>query len=191
MSEGLISALHGAFLLARGRAEGIALIVPLRTGETTLPLENLAARSFWAMALALPAFLSLHLMGWATAGLPPHPGRELALDLLATSVGWLGFAALSHELAGMLGRTTLWPRYLTVWNWCNLVQYLLLVLTTLPSLLGLPPLLAETTWLVGLIWALWLEWYATRLALALPPTQAAAFVGLDFALGLLLAGLIG
>lgn len=191
MSEGFISALHGAFMLARGRAEGLALIVAVPAGEHAPSIQTLAVRSFWALALSLPAFLSLHLMEWATDGLPASPAHDLLLDLLASAVGWLGFAVLSHELAGMLGRTPLWPRYLAVWNWCNLVQYLLLVVTSLPAVLGLPSMIAQTIWLVGLIWALWLEWYATRLALDLPPIPAAGFVGLDFALGLLIAGLAG
>ena len=30
----------------------------------------------------------------------------------------------------MLGRAKLWPRFVTVWNWCNVLQYLALVVAT-------------------------------------------------------------
>ena len=103
----------------------------------------------------------------------------------------MGFALLSHRLAGTMGRAALWPRFIAVWNWCNVVQYLMLVTAALASLLELPDLLAQTIWLVATGWALWLEWYATRLALAIPAGPAVALVGLDFALGLFLAGFTG
>ena len=97
-----------------------------------------AARSFWAVAVCLPAFLCLHLLDWATGGMPPAPAQELPLDLLGYVIGWAGFALLSHWLAGLIGRGSLWPRFITVWNWCNVVQYLMLVAAGLLALLGLP-----------------------------------------------------
>ena len=179
------TALQGAFLLARGRPDGLLLI-------TAPPeAERAAARSFWAIAVCLPGFLCLHLLDWADGGMPAAPAQSLTLDLLGYVIGWLGFAVLSHQLAGGMGRARLWLRFIAVWNWCSVVQYLMLVVAALPSLLGLPEMLVETAWLVAMGWALWLEWYATRLALAVPGGTAAALVGLDFALGLFLAGVTG
>ena len=180
------TALHGAFLLARGRADGLLLIAaPPETEMAT------AARSFWAIALCLPAFLCLHLLDWASGAMPASPARELALDLLGYVIGWVGFALLSHRLAGAMGRGRQWPRFIATWNWCNVVQYLMLVAAGVLTLLGLPPLLSQTVWLVAMGWALWLEWYATRLALAVPGAAAAALVALDFALGLFLVAVTG
>ena len=51
-----------------------------------------------------------------------------------------------------------------MWNWCNVVQYLLLVLAGLPLLLGAPDWIDQTAGLVALGWALWLEWFAARVA---------------------------
>jgi threonine/homoserine/homoserine lactone efflux protein len=45
------------------------------------------------------------------------------------------------------------------------VQYLLLVVFSIPGLLGASALLQEAAQLVGLGWALWLEWFAFRLTL--------------------------
>jgi hypothetical protein len=186
MTARLGTALHGAFLLARGRPDGLLLIVAPPEAEMAV-----AVRSFWAIALCLPAFLCLHLLDWTTNGVPPAPGRVLTLDLLGYVIGWVGFALLSHQLAGTMGRSQLWPRFIAAWNWCNVVQYLMLVAAGLPTLLGVPELLAQTVWLVAMGWALWLEWYATRLALAVPGRLAMALVALDFALGVFLLAVTG
>jgi hypothetical protein len=186
MTARLGTALHGAFLLARGRPDGLLLIVAPPEAEMVV-----AVRSFWAIALCLPAFLCLHLLDWTTNGVPPAPGRVLTLDLLGYVIGWVGFALLSHQLAGTMGRSQLWPRFIAAWNWCNVVQYLMLVAAGLPTLLGVPELLAQTVWLVAMGWALWLEWYATRLALAVPGRLAMALVALDFALGVFLLAVTG
>jgi hypothetical protein len=179
--------LQAALLLARGRSEGMALLVGTPDAEMAA-----TSRSFWAIALSLPAFVALHLLDWAQTGLPPHAAHRFALDLAGYLIGWIGFALLSHRLATMLGRGARWPRFIAVWNWCNVIQYLMLVVgTALPQLLGLPDIVQQTAWLVAMGWALWLEWYATRLALDLSRVQALALVAADFALGLFLLGLTG
>ena len=186
MSGRLGTSLHGAFLLACGRPDGLALIAAPPDEEMAV-----ASRSFWAAAVCLPAFLCLHLLDWATGPMPAEPGHSLLLDLLGYVIGWTGFALLSHRLAESMGRAALWPRFIATWNWCNVIQYLMLVAAGLPAILDLPPLLTQTAWLVAMGWALWLEWYATRLALVLPGGAAAAMVGLDFSVGLFLVGLTG
>ena len=186
MTARMGTALHGAFLLARGCPDGLLLIAA--PPETEMAV---AARSFWAIAVCLPAFLCLHLLDWTAGGVPPAAGHVLALDLLGYLIGWIGFALLSHRLARAMGRGPLWPRFIAAWNWCNVVQYLMLIVAGLPALLSVPDLVAETVWLVAMGWALWLEWYATRLALAVPVRSAVALVALDFALGMFLLALTG
>lgn len=179
--------LHAALKLARGRADGLDLL-----GATPSDASmDVAARSFWAMALCVPALLALHLIGWVETGIPADATLELVRDIAGYVVGWLGFAALSHVLAQRLGRAGRWPRFVTIWNWCNVVQYLMLVASALPGLLGLPDWIGETVWLVALGWALWLEWFATRLALDVSGPTAAGLVALDLALGLFLSALSG
>jgi hypothetical protein len=178
--------LQGALLLARGRAEGILLLTAREE-----PALAAAAHSFWAAALCLPAFICLQLIDLAEAPrLPPHAAHGLALQLLGYVIDWAGFALLSRVVAGAMGRLDAWPRFIAAWNWCNVVQYLLLVAASLPPLLELPPILGETGWLVATGWALWLEWYATRLALGVGGLQAAGLVVLDEALGFGLLALI-
>lgn len=172
--------LQAALLLARGRPEGIRQVDAGWEG---------AARSFWAAAICLPAFLFLRLLDWTVGGVPPHAGHSMALDLIFYVLGWAGFAVLSRPIAGMLSRDERWPLFISVWNWCNVAQYLLLVAAALPGLLGAPALIGETATVVALGWALWLEWYAARLTLEIDWLPAAALVFLDVAIGVVLATL--
>jgi hypothetical protein len=176
--------LHGAMLLARGRADGLWLVA-----ARDEPVLAAARRSFWAAALCAPAFLCLTLIDFAQSP-PAHPAHALALQLLGYVVDWTGFALLSRSAAHAMGRLDAWPRYIAAWNWCNVVQYVLAVGAALPQLLGLPVLLSQTVWLVGTGWALWIEWYATRLALGVNGIQAAGMVLLDEALGFILLAAI-
>jgi hypothetical protein len=155
--------LGAALVLARGRPEGIDLLA----GE---PAEQMAVAgySFWAAAFCLPPFFVLRALEWLDDGVPPEPVHGVALDLLGYGVGWAGFALLMWFIAGALGRRHLWPRFVTVWNWCNVLQYL-----------------------VAMGWAMWLEWFATREALELPGAHAAGLVFLDVALGAVLAVVTG
>ncbi|MDE2574255.1 MAG: hypothetical protein KGL55_02990 [Rhodospirillales bacterium] len=178
MSNGL----QAALLLARGRPE--ARDVLRGSGEALA----VARRSFWAAAICLPAFLCLHLIDWAQAGPPARPGHALALDLLGYASGWAGFALVSHHIAAMLGRERQWPQFIAAWNWCSLVQYLMLVAAALPVLLGLPDMVCELVWLVALGWALWLEWFAARVMLDVPTLTAVGFVAFDIAIGMFIAG---
>ena len=172
------SGLHAAWLLARGRAEGLRYVEADMAG---------AARSFWAAGLCLPAFVCLRLIGWTGSGMPPHATHVIAIDLLSYGAGWCGFAVLSHQLVGAMGLAERWPRFIALWNWCNVVQYLLLVVFSIPGLLGAPALFDQVAQLFALGWALWLEWFAFRLTLGVSIVAAAGLVMVDVAIGVLLA----
>lgn len=176
--------LQAALMLACGRREGLGLLA-------VEPAHEMAAarRSFWAGLLCLPAFVALHLLDWAQTGMPRHAATNFGWDLASYVAGWAGFALLSHTIAARFGRADRWPRFIAIWNWCNVIQYLMLVIAALPSLLGMPDAVAQTAWLVAMGWALWLEWTATRLALDIAPLAAAGMVALDVALGLMLVAM--
>ncbi|HKM64075.1 MAG TPA: hypothetical protein VJY39_16460 [Acidisphaera sp.] len=186
MSTGsaVTNGLQGALLLARGRAEGLRFIAPDRA---------FAARSFWAIALCIPGDLFLMLTDWAKAGippsieLPPDTGHVVGLRLTTFLVGWLAFAVLSHGLVAALERGELWARYIAAWNWCNVVQQLLLVAVGAIALVGVPDVVTETLDLAVFGWSLWLEWFTARHALRLGGLAAASVVGLDVLIGWFLA----
>lgn len=178
MATSVSSGLQAALLLARGRPEGLSSIEPDMAT---------AARSFWAMAICLPAFVCLRLLEWLANGVPADAAHIFAADLLTFIVGWVGFAVLSYRLVANAGLAARWPRCIALWNWCNVVQYLLLVVFGIPGLLGAPALLDQAAQLFGLGWALWLEWYAFRLTLGIGFMAAAGLVTLDVAIGVVLA----
>jgi hypothetical protein len=171
------SGMHAALLLARGRADG------LRYADSDLAG---AARSFWAIVVALPAFICLRLL---SGGAGPVPAHDFALDLLSYIIGWIGFALLSRPVIEAMGCMPRWSRFIVVWNWCNVVQYLLLVVAAVPGLLGAPAMVQEAASLIAIGWALWLEWFAIRLALEVSTLAALALVGLDLSIGLALTAL--
>jgi hypothetical protein len=180
---GSVSAgLQAALLLARGRPDGLRFVEEDLAG---------AGRSFWAAAVCLPAFVCLRLLAWTESGAPPASAHAFAIDLLFYVIGWVGYVVLSRPVVEALGRANRWPRYIAAWNWCNVIQYFLLVAAAIPELLGVPGWFGQTCQLVALGWALWLEWFAARIALEVPGPAAAGLVGLDVALGLLLAAFTG
>lgn len=179
-------ALHGAWLLARGQPIGLALlsVPPDAVAEET-------GQSFWALALSIPAFVALQAIGWVTDGVPEDVAGTFVRDLLGLIVGWLGFLALMHPVCRRIGRPAQWPRFVVAWNWCSLLQALMLVVAGLPALLGAPEWLGETAGLVALGWSLWMGWFLTRLTLALSPLMAAVVVGLDLSFELLVTSALG
>jgi hypothetical protein len=166
--------LHAAFLLARGRADGMRFVSADMAG---------AARSFWALPVAVPTVVAIRLIAWLIGGVPAQGGRLLLRDLLVAVVSWLAFAVLSHRFVGAIGRGALWPRFITAWNWCNVVGNFLVLLGMAPALFGMPSVFNQAAQLVTLGWALWLEWYAVRLSLQCGPLLAIYVVLLDQMIG--------
>jgi hypothetical protein len=175
--------LRGAFMLARGRPEGLMLIEETPAG---------AARSFWAALIALPAFLAVLTLRWAEIGAPAVGAPVgLAAELVGYACSWVGFALASESLARVAGRQQFWPHFLAGWNWANVVVALVLLALTLPAAFGLPETLADGLALAALGYALWLEWFVAKSALHLGPARAAIFVMLDVMLGIFIGGFVG
>lgn len=173
--------LRGALLLARGHPEGLRLVDHGDTG---------VARSFWAIPLSLPAIVCLKLLAWVPSGLPANAPLALGRYLLLFLVGWLAFVVISHHLAGLLDRRARWPRLVAVWSYCSVIENTLFALGTLPGALGAPPPLAELCEVVTLGWALWLDWYAIRLALDVSALAAGALLAVDVGIGLAMGVLV-
>ncbi|WP_421995732.1 hypothetical protein [Roseococcus sp.] len=170
-----------AILFARGRVEGLALIAPGLEG---------ARHSFLAALICLPVLLVLRIIGWSTQGAPPS-GVAVALvaELIGYTLSWVAFALASLGLAQRAKRSGDWPRFIAAWNWSNLVQYALLIVLLVPSVLGLPGWVGNALGLVAVGYAIWLEWFVTRVALNIPGMAAAMFVVLDLTMGLFIGAL--
>jgi hypothetical protein len=172
--------LHAALRLARGRADGVVLV----PGD-----RKTIARSFWSIALCLPSVVGRLLMSWTDTGIPADAAHLLAREIIVFVVGWLVFVEVTHRLAPMIGRAERWGRFIAVWNWCNVVEGVLVIVGGIPGTFGAPAIVDQACELVTIGWALWLEWYATRLALGVAPLAAVGLVLLDQSIGILLASL--
>jgi hypothetical protein len=171
-----VSGLHAVILLAQGRTEGVA---QLRSEPSDV------ARSFIAMAVAVPPIVALRFLNWENGtGVPADAARILTLDLLVYAVSWLAFAIISFRLADRLGREALWPRFLVTYNWCNVLGNAMVLAGSVPGVFGAPPLLDQVSQVVVTGWALWLQWYAIRLTLRTGPLLAMYFVLVDQMIGI-------
>lgn len=175
---GTVSAgIHGALLLARGRADGIQFVDTDRTA---------AIRSFWAIPLCLPAVVCMKLLDWLASGIPSNAPLALGRYLLLFLVGWLLFVWVSHHIASMLNKQSQWPRFIAVWAYCSIIENTLVAIGGLPGALGAPSIVDQAAQLVTVGWAFWLEWYGIRLSLQVGPLTAAVLLAVDFAIGVIM-----
>jgi hypothetical protein len=169
--------IHGALLLALGKPEGVQLVDTDRTA---------AIRSFWAIPLSLPAVVCLKLLDWVASGIPANVPLVLGRYLLLFLVGWLMFVWFSHHIASVLNKQALWPRFIAIWSYCSIIENTLVAIGELPGALGAPSILDQAAQLVTFGWALWLEWYAIRLALQVGALTAVLLLAVDFSIGFIM-----
>jgi hypothetical protein len=174
------SGLHAAVLFARGRSDGLRYVEADTAG---------ARRSFWAMALCMPAIVCLRLMSWVEYGAPRQVAHAFGLGLLGDAVAWLAFAALSFHLVTMLGSGARWPRFITAWNWCNVIENMLLVVGGIPGLLGAPSIVSETAQIFSIGWAMWIEWFAIKQSLNTNGLAAGILLVMDQLIGLIVTAI--
>jgi hypothetical protein len=174
------SGLFAALRLARGRADGVVLVAGDR---------NTVIRSFWSIALCLPTVIIRLLMSWAVSGLPQDPVHAVGREVVVFVVAWLVFVEVTHRLAPVIGRAERWGRFIAVWNWCNVIEGVIVIVGGIPGTLGAPAIVDQACELIAIGWALWLEWYATRLAFGVGPLTASGLVLLDQSIGIMLASL--
>ncbi|RVT97438.1 hypothetical protein EOD42_06300 [Rhodovarius crocodyli] len=172
-----MAGLMGAGLLARGQGLGMAAF----DGS---PQE--VRRSFWAAALSFPLFFALARI----AGVDEPVSFPWLREALSFTITWVVFALMSERMATVSGYGRNWPRFMSAWNWSNLIQYAVLLAATIPGRF-VPDVAEQIVSLVAVGYALWLEWFVTRQALGVPGPMAVLFVVLDVALGLFIHGLIG
>lgn len=172
--------LYTALRLARGQADGVVLVPDDR---------KTIVHSFWSIALCLPSVIIRLLMSWADTGIPADAAHLGGREVIVFVVGWLVFVEVTHRLAPVIGRAERWGRFIVIWNWCNVVEGVLVIVGGIPGLLGAPAIVDQACELIAIGWALWLEWYATRLALGVGPLRAASLVLLDQWIGIMLASL--
>lgn len=108
MRRVIADGLRGALLLARFRAEGLALIEATSEG---------ALRSLWALAILPPLVVGMSvlwlLFEWRPVGATTV---EAIATVLEQTVGWLGGGLATRPVATALRRADRWPHFLAAYN---------------------------------------------------------------------------
>lgn len=170
--------LFAALRLARGRADGVIL---LPDDRKTL------WRSFWAIPICVPLVVARLVQPWLDTGVPADAVHQIAREIVVFVVGWLAFVEITHHMALAPGKPGRWGRFIALWNWCNVVEGVLVVAGCIPGMLHADPIVDQTAQIVTLGWAFWLEWYAARLTLGIGAAGAMGIVALDQLIGIVLA----
>ncbi len=169
---------------------GLAAAIQLARGQPGLAADLRAepsdvARSFVTVALASGPLVALRFMLWSAGeGVPSNAIHLLLHDLLVFAVSWLGFVVITHRLVDRLGRAALWPRFVILYNWCNVVANCLVLLGVIPELVGAPAVVGQVCQVVVAGWALWLSWYLIRLTLRAGPMLALYLVLVEQMIGI-------
>jgi|AGTN01.2.fsa_nt_gi hypothetical protein len=169
--------LFGAYRLARRDPGGIALFDDSPRGYW---------RSFWAAAVAAPAFLILDA---ATGGFGQGFGpRQAMIQAIAYVIDWTAFPLVMIGVADALGKWPRYMRYIVAYNWAAVLQIaLLLPLALMAVAFPSPPtlILAQVAGVVMLVYRA----YVAHVALQVGFGMAAAIVLLDVLLSGFLKGL--
>jgi hypothetical protein len=170
----------GGFMLARGRADGMAAIDVSPAGAWV---------SFAAAWLCLPGYLALRLL----ADGPPagaDPLRLVAAEAIGYVLGWFTFPLLMLGIVEGMGRRALYPAFVAAWNWAKVPQLLVMLAATGIGAIGLlPGAVSDVLSLCALLYVVWIAWFAARTALGIVGGRAALVVLLDMILGLFITGL--
>ncbi|QXM24371.1 hypothetical protein KO353_14160 [Elioraea tepida] len=174
----IVGGVAGAFLLARGRAQGMALIDRSSAG---------AWASFAAMWLCAPGYVVLRSLGGGVGG---EGVRLVAAEAIGYVIGWFAFPLLMVGVVEGMGRRDRFPGFVAAWNWAKLPQLVVVLVAALAAATGLlPGLAADVLGLAALAYALWLSWFVARQALGIDGARAGFVVGADVLLGLFVTGL--
>jgi len=148
---------RGIWLVAQGRPEGIGCF-------------RGTARAFFTSLIPMLAFAIMA----AAILLARGKQHEAAAQLLSAPASVLAGPLASHFVAVRLGREANWARYATAANWSQW-GYLMLILIALALWTG-GFALAPIVLLAVLIYAIWLQLFLARSALALDWPRAALVV---------------
>ncbi len=151
--------------------------------------HDVAWRSFVAVLVCLPLAFVLGGLQWnyfdpeGKIGLPVY----FSIVVVGHVLAWFGYALLSLQLAIAMGAQKYWLRYIVLWNWLNLFQFLVLLAGGLPEQMGLP-VQVETLLDVAMVVAvLFMSWRIAAEGLGIPGVRAAAFIGLEMIVSLFIS----
>jgi hypothetical protein len=160
------------------------LIGDVRALELIAPDTASLRHSFAAAALCVPAAAAVRWIDWRSHGVPAPLWHAIGVDLAAYPIGWAGFLLICRPLLQAMGQPGAWPRLVTVWNWCNVAQYAVMLAGTVFELFDASNFVLNVVGLVTLFWGCWIEFRVLRPILAGRAPVAGAIVALDVVIGI-------
>ena len=165
-------ALVGCLRLARGDRGGLAYFDRSLDGFW---------RSFLSAFLSYPFFLILLTMRVSLADWNAVGGLPIVLiETIGYVISWVAFPLVMLSVLRWIGREHRFFDFMVPYNWCQLPQSVLFVLTG-----ALSDPISQIIELAALIAVLVYEWYIARVALETSSTTATMVVLVDLVLGML------
>lgn len=174
----LSAGVYGAWRMAWADASGLAHFDDSERGFWL---------SFWAAAIALPAYALVVALNIATpdGSGPPIDGlRLLLVETIAYVIGWTAFPLAMISVADKLGRAQFYSRYIVANNWGGLLEMTAFLpavaaAQAFDALTVLPALVAIAMFAY--------QWFIARTALDLTNRQALVPSAVNFAIGVTVA----
>ena len=152
-----------------------------------------ALRSFFAAALAAPAFVVTQLLTFSTATGVATDAGALTLTVvfaLYYCLMWVVSPVIFYRICQVIDRESAFFRYLSAINWSGVISIHLQLTAAVREASGIvPEALNILPGLATLAYLLMYQWFITRHCLDVSPLGAAGFVALDFVVGVLLSNI--
>jgi hypothetical protein len=171
-------ALFGAWRLARFDANGITFF------DNTV---EAFWRSFWAAAIALPAYAVLLILGNAGTTIGAGPIYTFLVYSIAYVIDWLAFPFVMLYVAHLFDRSQWYCRYFAAYNWAIVLQMLLqLIISILAASDILPPAAEALIKVAAFFFILAYQGFIAHVALQATLSGAVGCVVLSFLLSFML-----
>ncbi len=177
-SQQATHALYGAYRLARGDAGGMAYF-------------NTTVRGFWqsfsAAWIVAPFFLLLHMIRFQMGGVQEPMLRYFAIEIVFYIIGWVLFPLVMYYLLQALEKEDRFINFVVAYNWAQAIQNMVYLPVAILFVLGIfsgPFAQFINLGLLGLVFLY--TWFVTKTSVEISGGMAAAIVGLDVGIWILL-----
>lgn len=144
-------------------------------------------RSFYAAALALPAYALLVLLNFAENPVDASGFRILMVESSGYVIGWVMFPLIMIPLTDTLDRADRYFRFMTAWNWAIVLQvFLFLAITALVASGAVPGQVAGFVILIAVIAILVYQGFIAMATLDIRAPAAFMIVAIDLVLAIAL-----
>ncbi|RZO36544.1 MAG: hypothetical protein EVA87_09500 [Rhodospirillaceae bacterium] len=144
-------------------------------------------RSFYAAALAVPAYVLLVLLNFAENPVNASAARILIVESSAYIIGWVIFPLIMIALTDKLNRFDRYFQFMTAWNWAIVLQvFVFLAISALVAKGTVPPQISGFVSLIAVITILGYQGFIALVGLNIRAPAAIIIVAIDLVVALVL-----